>query len=320
MRYSHLLGSTTLSRVAQALSPIRGPAPLRTQVTPESGSFDFHMNTQDRGVILSNPLKIDGKSVLIESGEIDPFSLRRALLFWDKILWPATSGIYIEGGVDIEFLEAEEKLIRPYFRVNGDAATGISMAFSESYRILDNKNPGQWLLSEGEKSLQIHGKLVEEGRGVIARLVNAIPVPDRAMPLEDVILFKEKRGDEVIALRMLLDDFYQAWIRSEDKDHQFMLAIAKIDRASANMLRVARESKLPFRMSSWKINFNASPDIVKAAMGYLTSSQSFELGTVSSLLAGAATSMLSVGTDIGIHKSNNLSPFNYVASMENSLF
>lgn len=320
MRYSHLLGSTALSRINKVPPPLSDAHPEHTQISLQAESVEFQMTSQERGVIISNPLRIEGTSVHIESSEIDPSELRRSLLFWDKIIWPETNGIHIDGGVDIDYLKELGKLIRPRFHVNGDAATALSMAFSESYSFLEGRHPGQWLLSRGEKSLQVHGKQVEEGRGVVAHLFNAVPVPVRTMPLEDVIAFKEKRGDEVIALRTAIDDFYQKWINSEDKDHQLKLAITRIDTASADMVRVAREIEFPFVMSSWKVNFNLSFDATKAVMGYLTASAALELGTVSSLLAGAASSTLSIGTDIGIKKSEDRSPFNYVASMERSLF
>jgi hypothetical protein len=320
MTFKKLLGSTSLSGIGGFPAPTKRHSSTQTHVSPASGSFDFEMGSQERGVIISNPLTIDGTSISIKNSEIDPIDLRRSLLFWDKIIWPVTNGIYIDGGVDTEFLEAQNKLLRPLFSVNGDVATGLSMAFTETYRVLSERNPGQWLLTEGEKSLQIHGKQIEQGRGVIAHLINAVPVPDRTMPLEDVIRFKEKRGDEVIALRTRIDEFYQEWVNSEDKEHQLMLAVTKIDMASADMVKVARESKSPFSMSSWKINYSASPDAMKALMGYLSAAEALELGIVGSLLSGAASSMLSVGTDIGLRNSKINSPFNYVASMEGSLF
>lgn len=301
-------------------SQAKHPYNRRSQVTPETRCFNFEMGHNERGVVLSNPLTIRGNTVYMKSGDLDPVELRRALLFWDKIVWPSTNGIHIPGGGDANFLEQQNKLIRPLFRVNGDGATTLSMAFSETYRILADRHPGKWILSEGQKSLQVHGQNVENGRGLVAQLFNSVPIPDRTMPLEDIIKFREKRTDEVVALRMCIDGFYQQWINSEDKDHQRMLATSKIDTASADMVRVARESKLPFAMSSWKINFGASPDVIKALAGYLGAAQAMDLSTVGSLLVGAATSTLSVGTDIGLRNSDDSSPFNYVASMEKSLF
>lgn len=329
MERRRLLGSTTLSGRGQFSSqPTEQPHSVSarnaqnhaTQISIEKSAFEFNMDAQERGVIISNPMKIKGSEVKIESIGIDPLELRRSLLFWDKIVWPATSGIYIDGGPDIEFLISEGKILRPYFGVNGDAATALSMAFFQTYQSLEGNYPGQWILSNADQSLTVHGKDIVRGRGIMAKLMNAVPIPDRTMPLEDVILFREKRGDEVVALRSAIEEFYQQWVNSEDKDHQLKLALARIDSASAEMLKIARESRFPFSMSSWRVNFNASPDAMKAMAGYLAASSTFDLNAIGSLLAGAASSLLSIGTGVGFRNSTTQSPFNYVASMEKDPF
>lgn len=304
----------------------RGPrnanrvASRSTTVEPDKSSFDFSLGSQERGVIISNPMEIDGSAIHIKSSNLEHSELRRSLLFWDKIVWPVTNGIHIDAGPDEAFLISEQRLHRPKFYVNGDGAKSIAMAFSESYRFLEARDPGRWLMSHGLASLRLNGKQLEPERGVISEFLNVVPIPDRDVPLEDVIAFKEKWNTEAISLREEIDNFYQSWVNSEDRAHQFQKTISRIERASSDMIRVSKESKLPFSMSSWKVSFNiTSPDLAKAAFLSLGSATAFDLELVQSLLVGAAATV-SIGSDVGLKNGRSNTPFNYVSTMEKRLY
>ncbi|TWI29759.1 DUF6236 family protein [Paracoccus sulfuroxidans] len=286
-----------------------------TSVWPDSSSFDFEINNSNRGIILSNPMRISGTSVSIESSDLDASELRRALLFWDVIAWPASSGIYICGGPDIDFLLSEKRLIRPKFHMNGDAATGLSMAFSQTLKILEGKMPGQWIMSNGESSLSLSGKDLLTDRGVLTTLSNLIPIPMHDMPLEEVLRFRDARLPEVLALRSALDRLYQDWMNSEDKEHQLKMAINDLDIAISAMIKVARESKNPFTLSSWEMSFSFSA--IDAFKGFFAG-KIFGLDTASSLLAGAA-STISFSKGVGLKSAKSNSPFTYISSIHNKL-
>lgn len=287
-----------------------------TSVWPDNSSFNFDIADTGRGIILSNPMNISGTSVSIENSNLDASELRRALLFWDLVAWPASSGIYLSGGPDEDFLMSEKRLVRPKFNMNGDAATGLSMAFTETLKILEQKRPGQWMMSNGKSSLALSGKELHNDRGVLTTLSNLIPVPMHDMPLEDVLRFKDKRLPEVMALRSALDRLYQDWVNSEDQEHQLRLAINAVDLASADMIKVARENRSLFTLSSWKMSFSVSPvDTFKGFLG----GKVFGLDTVSSLLIGAA-SAISFSKDVGLKSANRNSPFSYIASIHSELF
>lgn len=286
-----------------------------TSVWPDNDSFNFDIDETGRGIILSNPMNISGSSVSIENSSLDASELRRALLFWDLVAWPASNGIYFSGGPDEDFLISEKRLVRPKFNMNGDAAAGLSMAFIETLKTLEQKRPGQWMMSNGGSSLALSGKELLNDRGVLTTLSNFIPVPMHDMPLEDVLRFKDKRLPEVMALRSGLDRLYQDWVNSEDQEHQLRLAINVVDMASADMIKVARENSTPFTLSSWKMSFSISP--VDALKGFL-GGKVFGLDTVSSLLVGAA-STISFSKDVGLKSAERNSPFSYIASIHSEL-
>lgn len=278
-----------------------------TSVRPENGAFSFDIGETERGIILSNPMSISGASIFIESTFLDASELRRALLFWDLIVWPASKGIYISGGLDEDFLISENRLVRPKFSMEGNSAAGLSIAFTDTLKILEKKRPGQWMMSHGGSSLAFSGKELLNDRGVLTTLTNFIPVPMHDMPLEDVLRFKDARLPEVLALRSSLDRLYQDWVNSEDQEHQLRSAINVVDMASADMIKVARESRNAFALSSWKMSFSVSA--VDALKGLL-SGKAFGLDTASSLLMGAA-SAISFSKDVGLKSAERNSPFSY---------
>lgn len=285
-----------------------------TTLVAEPHSFEIELRHDERGIIVSNPLEILSDGVLIKSSEIDDGELRRALLFWDKIVWPSNNAIMLGGGPDVDFLLAEGVLKRPHFLVNGHAERAVVLSFSNTFRALERRHPGRWIMSNGEKSLQFEGKELVQDRGALCQLTNAIPVPSRNVPLEDILNFRAKRRDEVLALRAVLDGFYQSWVNSEDKEHALQAAVRQLDTECSAMIRIARETRLPFCLSSWRLNFSISQPAIVAL-----TSQLFELSAVNAVLAFSA-STLSIGRDVGIRTKNENSPFNYIASIERDLF
>lgn len=320
MGKGHFLNTTCLTnnfhRGAHTRQPnVNAVRNSGTSVWPDNSSFNFDIHDTGRGIILSNPMTISGTSVNIESSSLDAGELRRALLFWDLIAWPASSGIYIDGGPDIDFLISEKRLVRPKFHMNGDASAGLSMAFSETLKFLERKRPGQWMMSNGESSLNLSGKDLLTDRGVLTTLSNLIPVPMHDMPLEDVLRFRDTRLPEVLALRSALDRLYQDWVNSEDQEHQLRMAINNLDLASAEMIKVARESKNPFTLSSWEMSFSFSAiDVFK---GFFVGTI-FGFDTASSLLAGAA-STISFSKGFGLKSAKRNSPFSYISSIHSEL-
>lgn len=320
MNKSRLLNTTA---IIQPTSPAQisknYASDSSTYISPIEKTFSFTIGRSGRGVIVSNPMTIDGGGVNIASSQIDPVELRRSLLFWDAIVWPDTNGISIGDGPDEEFLIREGRLFRPIFRVNGDGARALSMAFADTFSILEDKQPGHWMMSNAIKGLTTAREGLTNDRGMVVDLVNAIPIPMHDMPLEDVLRFKEKRMSEVLALRSALDNFYQNWVNSEDQHHQFQMSLNSVETASSEMIKVAKESGNPFTMSSWKLNYSLGvPDLLSGALKAYAASAYFDFSGVSALLIGA-TSGLSITKDIGLKSAKTSSPFGYVASIHKDL-
>lgn len=270
-----------------------------------------------KGLIISNPLVIDGTRISIPSSALDPLELRRSVLFWDKLSWPQNNGVSFGSSIEADYLESIGILGRPMYRINGDVATGIAESFLHSYFQKEALEPGQWSLSTGDSALVLKSENFSEGRGASVDLFRSIPIPEHDVPLEEVLRFKESRLCEVKSLVIAIDEFYSNWASSEDRDHQLNLAKRKIEQACIDMVKVAKEDRNKFRLSNWTIGFGVNPlGILGGAEVGGRFGQNFGFEELGKLLGGAA-STISLSNGVGFKKeTSSSSPFKFAASLE----
>lgn len=283
--------------------------------------IDYALDADETGLVISNPMRlIPGGGIFVENSELNPEELRRAVLFWDKMVWPASKGIHIAGGIESAFLEDEGILSRPLFSVDGMADIGLLEAYVQSYEALERASPGQWVLSEASTGFLSEKESFEADRGVIAQLFAAVPVPHRDVPLESLLEFKNRRRDSFNRLRNEIDGFFQQWVNTEDRDHQLAMAVRQIEEACNECLRVARESPIPFSLSSWSIDFSmGGQDIVNGVLSGMAA-KSFGMPTLGAAGLGFASS-LTLGHALGQKKKAlQKSPYNYAAKIETELW
>jgi len=145
-------------------------------------------------------------------------------------------------------------------------------------------------------------------------LYGALQIPDGEVPLENILEFKEKRRDELLALRHHLDDVYQKIISSPDKALAELSEIEKIDRAISDYLRAISEQKFSLTKTSLQANFSFNK-ATTASIG----ATAIGLPLTGALLAGAVA-----GIDIKLGKGlkggrDNSTPFQYIHSLHSKL-
>lgn len=155
-------------------------------------------------------------------------------------------------------------------------------------------------------------------RGMLVNLFNCIPVPDETVPLPDILQFREKRNDQLLELRTEVEGLY---VGLHGDTHQALLAAKeRMDRACADAIRVARESRLQFRLSAVKAGFTLPLGAVAGDMmikGWLD--QPIGMPAAGALLAGVA-STFALSWDIVPRavQPRNL-PYRYIVSMHREL-
>ena len=272
-----------------------------------------------RGLVVSAPMSVDGESVYIKSSTLDPQELRMALLFWDKLAWPVSNIIHMGSDPDASFLEQAGVLTRPSYRFSGSGAQSLVVAQAQAFRDLEETEPGRWALSQGENSMLISGGGLKEGRGAFVELIRAVPVPDKAVPLAELLELKSRRYDELLALRCELDEFYSRIQSSSDSRFELARSVDRVDAACRDLLGAARGWRFPLRLADWKASFELNDTVLRGFLGAAVGSQ-FNLTTVGAML-GASSGIVKVGAEMVTGNiKRKTSPYRYVYGFHTDLF
>jgi hypothetical protein len=262
-------------------------------------------------------------------GSLDPHALRHALLFWDKLVWPSNNLIDVTSGQDIVYLEAAKILERPRYSLSGSIdVESIVRSQLEEFKKREAAENGVWDLCQNSSLLlEASGEMIPGG-GLGIELVDAIPVPDKDVPLNEILEFKRKRNDEFTALRTELDSLGRAINTAQDPAAELKRTIAQIDKSCADVLRVSGEWQFPIRLSNQKMALDLKPfEVLAGGIAAATLASSAALSTTYTVLSGiggavlAAKSAIKITGDIGLQGiKRRMSPFAYVADVHTKLF
>ena len=220
--------------------------------------------SQSRGLIISNPMKIDFvKNSISSVGGLDPSELRFSLLYWDKFVFPGSNVFSSGGGDDEQFLISAGVLQKPiYTFLGGSIASIVFDTYIRAFTDLENREPGVWSLSQGEKSLFINNSTANliDDSGLSLELIRAIPVPAADVPLNEILEFKEKRKDELMMFRAHIDQLVLEIQTSPARTDAFNRIAQEVDAACADLLKVGHEWQWPVHFSNFKATFNLDLD------------------------------------------------------------
>ena len=193
------------------------------------------------------------------------------------------------------------------------------LAHLAGYHALQLKEPGCWSLARGEKSISFADDDLEVGRGILVSLCNVIPVPDKDVPLNEILEFKAKRFDELISFRVSLERLYQKIASQPDSKLAMLTEKDDFEKSLADYIKTAKETKLPFRLTkelSAKISLSGSDALNvmgSAALG-------FTVSPLVGYIAGVA-SVIKFTAGLGLKGRNKTAnPFEYVSSYHRDLF
>lgn len=280
-----------------------------------------------RGIVVSPPMVVDGNTITVASAQLDPQQLRSWLLFFDQLVWPASRALYLASGDDELFLESCNILSRPDYTFMGDMAAGIARGQIKAFSDLSETEPGKWLFAEGDTSFMLKENVLSPQNGMQLELYGAIPVPNKDVPLAEILEFKSKRYDELERLRLELDTFVLEMDKSENPGDVLEGAISKIDAACSDLLRLGSEWQWPVLLSNVSTTFEFRPLVtaVAAVGGYFAVPQS--LGTSTALLSSLGTAFVATAPSLKISAAPSwvglkrpAGPYRYVQSYHNQLF
>jgi hypothetical protein len=231
--------------------------------------------------------------------------------------------VFFASGPDENFLEQAGVLVRPEYSFPGDLAQGFVRTQIQAFLDLDQREPGVWSLAQGENSLLLKDQILTEGNGAFVELHRAIPVPDKDVPLDDILQFRDKRSTELQLLRRRIDTLVASANDSHDPETELAKRVASVDAACADALRVGKEWRFPVRLTTVRaqIDLRPFPSFMAALVGWEAGvSYGKPLALVSSVLTGVAAS-IKVGGDLGTQKIRpRQGPFRYVSQFHQEVF
>lgn len=222
-----------------------------------------------RGIVITPPFEINGSYLSIK-GPMAPESLRQYLLYWDRIEWPSNNVIELgQGDPDVDFLKRAGVLQRTrihFGQFSGNPGFALQLAQEAAFKELSKSEPGCWSVAQASNILSLPEEGSEENRTVEVELYSAIPVPIPEVPFEDVLAFKAKRNDELMAFRSAMDSLYEGIISSADVPRAKVRAIENIERSVTDLNRVFSERWAQKLLSTVKVELNI-PNVAGYAIG-----------------------------------------------------
>lgn len=264
----------------------------RNQAESSENSTQTANIPKQKGIVLCCPTIVDGHQLSMPGQVcIDPQELRCATLLWDKAAWPDNNIVGIADDPDTSFLREIGFLTRPDVRVemNGSMAELFVAAHLKGFQQLEESEPGAWSLAQGATALMIRNGVVIEAGNAQLTLTNAIPVPDKDVPLAEVLEFKERRKDELTLMRQNIDELLVQAGMADNPEDGLREAVALVDNACADAIRVGAEWQFPVRLTNLKTSYKVRP--FQTLAGALTGAfggQIAHLSTSQAVLAGLA--------------------------------
>ncbi|ACH64482.1 hypothetical protein VFMJ11_A0742 [Aliivibrio fischeri MJ11] len=277
----------------------------------------------ERGVIASPALidiTFDG---FMMKRSISPEEIRYYALYWDKIIIPGSNLVYV--GIPEEELLIETGVVeRPRVSFSGswggsDLGHSFALAQSEvAEALLKSNDSCDWVLHQMGNSLALPSKFKTQQRNLRFDLINALPVPSGATPIEDILDFKYRRKDQLGVLHNSLDELYLQVLNSPDPSFSSLRAVDDLKKAISELNQVSNER--------WKItnkyDFSAQLNLdggklvqgvaAGAAFDYFSNPTDLPLGSV----IGGLTSMIKLQAKVSstFEPAKNQSSLGYLSS------
>lgn len=265
------------------------------------------------------------KTAMLRS-DIDKRKLIRTVLFWDKIIIPCNTNIFVinlDHIPEIVTLRAENILEEPKIQVNVDGELTSVLYGMYMWYIMQmmKSNDANYSTYELEKMIISDHDQVSPSGGELLTFTNAFPEPDVSTEINDILEFKLKRKDQLNLLMAHLNSLELRVLKAENKHTELNKAINEIDIACADVIRLYKEKGIKFNISNAKFNFSMKEIIEVTGATYAGSviaGLPQTAAVLASLSAGIA-SVVEIKDAISFKKIDKTNPFNYAGEISKHL-
>ncbi|MDV0475447.1 DUF6236 family protein [Klebsiella pneumoniae] len=265
------------------------------------------------------------KTAMLRS-DIDKRKLIRTVLFWDKIIIPCNTNIFVinlDHIPEIVTLRAEKILEEPKIQVSVDGELTLVLYGMYMWYIMQmmKSNDANYSTYELEKMIISDHDQVSPSGGELLTFTNAFPEPDVSTEINDILEFKLKRKDQLDLLMAHLNSLELRVLKAENKHTELNKAINEIDIACADVIRLYKEKGIKFNISNAKFNFSMKEIIEVTGATYAGSviaGLPQTAAVLASLSAGIA-SVVEIKDAISFKKIDKTNPFNYAGEISKHL-
>ncbi|MFC0206426.1 DUF6236 family protein [Novosphingobium soli] len=267
----------------------------------------------ERGLILKSSVRFDGKEPEILTG-FEPAEIRSMLLLWDRFDWPEQHELSMIIDDEAQWLIDAGLMRRSPSPFTGSFLNKAQVSNLHLHRFstLEKLDPGRWAVASGSRADDEEG----EGRGLIVDLHNSIIMPQAEVPFDDILEFKERRRDELFALRAHLRKVQDIILSSPDFAAMLVDQTEELQRAIQAQIRVAKEAGFSHRIRNLRTIF------ARESLAEVGASGALEWTKTGDAYQGlfAAAGSLAIKAVTGLAKSPaGVGPLRYVFSIHNEL-
>ncbi|HEC2568248.1 MULTISPECIES: DUF6236 family protein [Klebsiella/Raoultella group] len=231
------------------------------------------MRQEPRGVIVPS---MDFESKMIKSSPLlSAHSLRYFLLYWDKVV-SVNNPIFGIGNSDsnsdfsvlkkINFIEERGEHFPEYMQRMGgnlqiredNRVDVLSETFAYTAEKIISANPGVFATHQfgDEGYFSKVSTSIQNANSLEFELYSCFPCPPASVPLGDIWCFRQRRGDELMALRESIDDIYFSMLKSGDILREKSVTLRGLRNAVSDLNRVYDESWKSKLLLNRKITFD----------------------------------------------------------------
>jgi hypothetical protein len=270
-----------------------------------------------RGIVVTPEIEILGnRGMTIKSSNISPKHLRQYLLYWDKIDFPMSNIIHFGDSPETSYLKEVGFLKRSFVKIQSSGE--LTDLFLKSQLKAFNQNnklePGSWSIAQPNRRLILDEKSCFLKENLEVELYSCLPVPTNDVSLDDILKFKERRKDELLEFRILMDKLYLETTDSSNLERMRVKNIELLQHKIVELDRLMNESQISRFLGSLKIEVDLTQTL-KNTLGGMVAGKTFGFPLALSGAIGFASSFIKLNSEITLKPKEipeNLKDFAYL--------
>ena len=296
--------------------PLVAPQRQELSLVPSQFQLGSTLAKGERGGVIGSATKLlpESDGAVMSFRNVNEGEVKIALLFVDKLDKPSTNLMKVkDDSEDVTGLGLATQS-RAIFDSGIDPRQYAGFVW-ETFKELEKREPGRWSLWQQYDTPIIPIANLSPDLAFQINLANGLIVPSPLTPYEDVLDFKERHRDELIALRHHLEEL-AIKLSKEGDARAVNLEIERFDASLSEYLKKARKSNVRKAVASLTTEFDWTAAVRGASGGGgpVIVAEGLNIIAAAAAIGGGILAGLSVKSVAGLKKGP--SPFRYIARIE----